>query len=181
MGPEGAPGPAGPAGPGCGDCSGCGGTTPPKKYVGQLVIDGLNTPTEPSLLFAVRVGVKNSGASGTGGGGGAGKAEFEDFGVLKPVDELSPKLMLATANGKHFTKGTIEIFGDDGPGGAPILTWELTDVLVSALDFSASGDAPSDSVTLSFSKVCSIYTGLDSGGKPANVKECWDIKQNKEP
>lgn len=40
---------------------------------------------------------------------------------------------------------------------------------------------PSDSVSLSYGKVCSIFTSLDSGGKPANVKECWDLKQNKEP
>jgi len=173
QGPQGPEGPQGPAG------TGGGGGTPARKYVAQMVIDGLNTPSEPSLLFAVVVGVSNAGSGGVGGGGGAGKASFQDFSLIKPIDELSPKLMLATANGRHFVKATIDVFGEDGPSSPPVLTWELNDVFVSSLAFAASGDVPSDSVSLNYSKVCSIFTGLDSSGKPANVKECWDIKQNK--
>lgn len=181
-GPEGAQGPQGPEGPQGPAGTGGGGGTPARKYVAQMVIDGLNTPSEPSLLFAVVVGVSNTvGVGGAGGGGGQGKASFQDFSVIKPIDELSPKLMLATANGRHFVKATIDVFGEEGPSSPPVLTWELNDVFVSSLAFAASGDVPSDSVSLSYSKVCSIFTGLDSSGQPANVKECWDIKQNKAP
>lgn len=176
-GPQGPQGPEGPQGPGGG-----GGGAPARAFAAQLVIDGLNTPSEPSLLYAVSVGVSNTGASGgAGGGGGAGKAAFQDFSLIKPVDVLSPKLMLATAKGVHYTKATIDVFGEDGPGSPTVFTWELSDVFVSSLSFAAGGDVPSDSVSLSYSKVCSIYTGLDSEGKPANVKECWDVKLNKEP
>jgi type VI secretion system secreted protein Hcp len=144
------------------------------------VIDGLNTV--PAPLYAVSVGVSHSGSSGggTGGGGAAGKANFQDFAVTKPLDELSPKLMVACATGKHFQKATIEVFGEAGPGSPPILTWELADVLVSSLSFGAGGDTPTDNVTLSFSKVCSIYAGLDSGGKLAEVKECFDLGTGKQ-
>ena len=172
QGAQGADGPQGPAGPAGG------GTTPTRKFVGQIVIEDLNPPSEPSLLFGVSIGVKNTGGA-LGGGGGAGKAVFDDFAVVKPIDALSPQLMVATATGEHFKKATIEIFGPDGPSGAPVLTWELNDVLISGVEFSASGDEPSDTVTLSYAKVCSIFDGLDAAGKPVHVKECYDLKTGK--
>jgi type VI protein secretion system component Hcp len=169
-GPQGPQGPEGPQGPGGG-----GGTA--RKFAAQIVIEELNT--EPAMLFALSVGVSNSGSLGFGGGGGAGKATFQDFSMIKPVDELSPKLMLATATGKFFKKATIDVFGEGGPGSPPIMTWELQEVLVSSLQFSAGGDVPADSLSLSYAKVCSIYAGLDSGGRLVNVRECYDIKGNK--
>ncbi len=190
-GPQGAPGPAGPAGPEGvqgppgpegpqGPAGSGGGGTPAPTYVAQLMIDGLSTPNQPSLLFAVSVGVTNTVSIGGGGGAGAGKANFQDFSLLKPIDELSPKLLLATANGRHFPKATIDVF-ENGPGSPTVLTWELQEVFVSSLSFSASGGGPSDSVTLVYGKVCSIYTGTDGGGKPVEVKECWDVSRNREP
>ncbi len=170
-GPMGAQGPEGPQGP-----AGSGGGSA-RKFAAQIVIEDLNT--EPAMLFALSVGVSNTGSSSSGGGGGAGKASFQDFSMIKPVDPLSPKLMLATATGKHFKKATIEVFSEEGPGTPPFMTWELEDVFVSSLSFSAGGDIPADSITLSYAKVCSIYTGPDSGGKPANVKECYDLKAQK--
>jgi type VI secretion system secreted protein Hcp len=169
-GPQGPQGPEGPQGPGGG-----GGTA--RKFAAQIVIEDLNS--EPAMLFALSVGVSNTGDAAYGGGGGAGKATFQDFSMIKPVDELSPKLMLATATGKHFKKATIDVFGEDGPGAPPIMTWELQDVLVSSIQFSAGGDVPADSISLSYAKVCSIFTGTDSGGKPVNVRECYDIKAQK--
>ena len=175
-GPEGPQGPPGPAG-GSG-----GGGTPAKQVVGQMVIAGLNAPADPSSVFSVSIGVTNSGSSSGGGGGGAGKAVFGPFGVLKPVDALSPKLMLAAANGKHYTKATIEIFGDGGSGAPPVLTWELSDVLVSSFTFETNGGGElCDEVTFSYSKVCSVFEGVDDQGKPTGkVEECWDLKLNKD-
>jgi type VI secretion system secreted protein Hcp len=146
--------------------------------VGQIVIDSLNTPDDPSPVFSVNTGVTNAASDPGGGGGGAGKAVFEPFAVLKPIDALSPKLMLATATGKHYAKATIEIFGEGGGGAPPILTWELSDVIVSAFGFTTSGDQPCDTVSLSFAKVCSIFDGVDDKGKPTGkVEECWDLKK----
>jgi type VI protein secretion system component Hcp len=87
--------------------------------------------------------------------------------------------MIATATGEHLKRATIEVFGEGGPTSDPILTWELLDVFVSAFDFSASGDAPADSIALRYAKVCMTYEGPDAGGKPANVRECYDVKANK--
>lgn len=170
QGPEGPQGPAGPAGGGAG--------TAAPKIVGRLVVDGLNTDADPSPVLSVRIGVKVVGDLSAGGGGGAGKPDFEDFGLLKPIDALSPKLLVAAAAGRHFTKATIEVFGAEGASAAPVLTWELTDVFVSSFDFSVS-DTPADAITLAYGKVCSSFEGQDAGGKPVVVKECYDVKGGK--
>ena len=179
QGPEGPAGPMGPEGPAGAPGSGGGGTSG-KQVVGQLVIDGLNDPATPSPVFSVGISIANTVDTTGGGGGGAGKAVFEPFAVLKPIDTLSPRLMLATATGKHYQKATIEIFGEGGASATPILTWELTDVLVSSFGFSTTADQPCDAVSLSFSKVCSIFEGVDDQGKPTGkVEECFDLKTGK--
>ena len=176
MGPEGPQGPPGPAG------GGGGGGTPAKQVVGQMVIAGLNDPADPSSVFSVSIGVTNSSSASGGGAGGAGKAEFGPFAVLKPIDGLSPKLMLAAANGKHYPKATIEIFGAGGSGTPPILTWELSDVLVSTFTFQTNGGGElCDAISFSYAKVCSIFEGVNDQGKPTGkVEECWDLKLNKD-
>ena len=179
QGPEGPAGPMGPEGPTGPSGAGGGSGATGKLVVGRLVIEGLNDPASPSPVFSVGISIANTAETTGGGGGGAGKAVFEPVDVLKPIDALSPKLMLATATGKHYAKATIEILGEGGAG-TPLLTWELTDVLVSAFGFSTSGDEPCDAVSLSFSKVCSIFEGVDDQGKPTGkVEECFDLKTGK--
>jgi type VI secretion system secreted protein Hcp len=167
MGPQGPPGSGGGHGAG-------------NEIVGQLVIDGINDASTASPVYSVKIGVTNAGTAGGGGGGGAGKATFEPFVVLKPIDAASPKLMLATATGKHFTKATIDIFGEGGSASPPILTWELTDVLVSAFGFNTKRDLPSDEVSLSYGKVCSIFEGVDDQGhSTGKVEACFDLGAGK--
>jgi len=170
MGPQGPQGPAGPPGSG-------GGHGTDNEILGQLVIEGINDPSTPSEVFSVKIGVTN--AAGTGSGGGAGKATFSDFVILKPVDSSSPKLMLAVATGKHYNKATIDIFGEGGSSAAPILTWELSEVIVSSFSFSTMHDRPADRVSLSYGKVCSIFEGTDDKGHPTPVEACFDLGTGK--
>jgi len=168
MGPQGPTGPPGSGGGHGGD----------SEIVGQLVIDGINDASTPSDVFSVKIGVTNPADLGTGGG--AGKATFEPFVILKPIDMSSPKLMLAVATGKHFNKATIDIFGEGGSSAAPILTWELTEVLVNAFSFSTKRDHLADQVTLSYGKVCSIFEGVDDQGHPTGkVEACFDLRGGK--
>jgi type VI protein secretion system component Hcp len=178
-GPQGPGGPSGPPGP-PGDCAaGGGGSARDPKIIGRITIDGLGKPGEGSSLFSVKIGVKVAGLGGFGSGGGAGKATFEDFELLKPVDSLSPQLLVATATGEHFREATIEIFGEGGPGAPAVLTWELKDVIVSGFDFTVTGEGVADTFTLFYSQVCSVFDGTDDAGKPVHVKECYDVKASK--
>ena len=183
QGAEGPPGPAGPEGPagppGPPGAGGGSGASSKPAVVGRLVIDGLSGPDEASPVYSVQVGITNA-AEPIGGGGASGRALFGPFAVLKPIDKVSPKLMLATAKGQHYPKATIEIFGEEGKDAPPILTWELSEVLVTEFRFATSAGQPCDAVSLWFSKVCSIFEGVDDSGKPTGkVEECWDLKTGK--
>jgi type VI secretion system secreted protein Hcp len=171
MGPQGPQGPTGPAGSG-------GGHGTESEILGQLVIEGINDASSPSDVFSVKIGV-SAASSGTGGGG-AGRATFSDFVVVKPVDAASPKLMLGVATGKHFTKATIAVFGEGGSAAAPILTWELSEVIVSSFGFSTMHDRPADQVSLAYGKVCSIFEGTDDQGhSTGKVEACFDLGTGK--
>jgi len=178
QGPAGADGPAGPQGPqGPAGPAGSGGGGARKEIVGQLVIEGLNDASTASQVFSVDIGVTNTVDTGTGGGGGAGKAVFQPFKILKPIDAASPKLMLACASGKHYTKATIDIFGDGGTKAPPILTWELSEVIVSSFSFNTKHDELADAVQLSYAKVCSTFDDPDQ--PPGKVEACFDLTTGK--
>ena len=147
------------------------------EIVGQLVIDGINDTSTPSDVFSVKIGVTNTASAGGGSGGGAGKTTFEPFVVLKPIDAASPKLMLACASGKHYTKATIDIFGDGGTKAPPILTWELSEVIVSSFSFNTKHDELADAVQLSYAKVCSTFDDPDQ--PPGKVEACFDLTTGK--
>jgi type VI secretion system Hcp family effector len=177
QGPAGADGPAGPQGPqGPAGPAGTGGGGAKKEIVGQIVIEGLNDAS-PSEVFSVDIGVTNITETGTGTGGGAGKAAFQPFKILKPIDAASPKLMLACASGKHYPKAKIDIFGDGGSKAPPILTWELSEVIVSSFSFSTKHDELADAVQLSFAKVCSVFDDPDQ--PPGKVEACFDVTTGK--
>ena len=175
IGPEGPAGPMGPQGPPGPPGSG-GGHGGAPEIVGELVIDGINGPSTPSDVYSVKIGVSTP----TSSGGAAGKATFEPFVILKPIDVASPKLMLACATGTHLPKATIDIFGEGGRTAPPILTWELTEVLVSSFGFNTKRDEPTDEVSLSYRKVCSIFEGVDDKGQPTGkVEACFDLQLGK--
>ncbi len=95
-----------------------------------------------ALSFATTQG----GTHATGGGGGAGKVSVHDISITKEVDKASPKLSLACANGTHIKKATITL----RKAGKVYLTYTLTDVLISSVQFSGSGggeDVPMESIT----------------------------------
>ena len=107
--------------------------------------------------------------------------------VVRPFNTYGPHQrtdgeggVVAIFCGRALAGEPIEVFGDGGASAPPVLTWQLNDVIVTALDFSGSGDIPSDSIALSYGRVCWVYTGQDSSGRPTNVRGCWDVKANKE-
>ena len=167
-GPAGPPGPAGPAGPG-------GYGRGARTVIARLTVDEGGSTKNVSDVFAVKVGVKNTIPLG-GGGGGVGKAVFEDFVVVKPLDAQSPRLLVATATGKHFPSVKIEIF-DDGPNGAPpALTWELKDAVLTAFNFTTHGQEPADAVSFGYREVCSSFEGQSSDGSSSGpVTACYDV------
>ena len=128
-------------------------------------------------------GVSNSGSAHTGGGAGAGKANVQDLSFTKYVDKSTPDLLLASCNGKHFTKATL-IVRKAGEKPLEYLTITMTEVLITSVSTGGSGgeDRLTENVTLNFAKVEYDYTPTNedgAGGTP--IPFIWDIQNNIAP
>jgi type VI secretion system Hcp family effector len=136
--------------------------------VGELVIDGLNTPSDASPVFSVKVGIANP-------------RDLTDkpFTVSKAIDKASPNLYKACAKGEHFKRVTLEMRGssEQGRDHLPILTWVLTDVVISDLEVGSSRSEPGDTVGFAFAQVCAIFEG--AGSRSGRVEQCWDQTANR--
>jgi len=140
-----------------------------KKYKGKIELDSYS------------VSVAQSSTQASGSGGGAGKCRWQDLHLTKKMDVASPKLMLACASGKHFTKATLYCRKAGGEQ-EDFCVWNLTDVLVSSFQSGGHGHSeilPVDQFSLGFGKIIMEYGVQDATGKVGKkVKAGWDLKSN---
>jgi type VI protein secretion system component Hcp len=161
-GPQGATGPEGPQGP-----PGSTATTPARQVTGQFFFDNNPAAAVPIYGFNLSNTVAHSGT--VGGGIVTSKPDFEDFGVLKDIDQLSVRVWEAAALGRNIQRADIQIFT---PGGTqPLVSYRLDDVLITSVHFDTG---PIEHFTLSFSKIC---TTVFAGGPGSTT--CFDLRLNK--
>ena len=127
-------------------------------------------------------GVSQSGSMAHGGGGGEGKASFNDFNFTHHIDKASPVLLKACATGEHIKEATITV-RKAGKGQQEFLILKMTDVLITSVNPSGSGDsaATAEAVAMQSSKVDLEYKPQKADGSlDAGVHFKYDIKGNKE-
>lgn len=130
-----------------------------------------------SFSWGVSNAAKNSGSAGRAG---AGRATFSDFNFTAITSKASPLLMLNTASGKRLKSAVVTGSRSSGDRSQEFIKIELTDVLVSSYEQSASSEAPIESASLSFAKVQFSYTSQTASGAPGTTTTAgWDIRANK--
>ena len=104
---------------------------------------------------------------GAAGGAGPGKPSCGEFKLTKRIDRASPPLLLATMSGKHFQKAEIH-FRRSSESSEAFLKYELQNVMVSSLGESGGSgdDAPTESLSLNFTKATIMYSPMNVDGKP---------------
>jgi type VI secretion system secreted protein Hcp len=149
VGPQGPPGVSVPAGDG----------TPVLNYDVYMSLDEIQgeSTTENYENWIELTGVEFGGSqtigSGTGGAGNTGKTTLNDFVVKKSYDSSSKPLFQSLLNGRHIEKGKI-VFVTRGESPTPILTIELTEVMVADYNF----DNAFETIALNFAKIETTYT-----------------------
>jgi type VI secretion system secreted protein Hcp len=156
-----------------------GGELPGNRTSGHVVIDSIQGGDSPGTLnIAVESwswGVTQTSTGGHGGGGGEGRAELKDLTITKTVDKASPVLMQKCASGAHLPQVTLTV---DRPGGDSHLFLEikLTDVIITAVSPSGSGDAlPMEEVSFNYDRIQMKYSPRD-GSTP--VQGSWNQVTN---
>lgn len=99
-------------------------------------------------------------------GGPVGKVKMEDIHFIMPVNKASGKLLLACANGEHFTTATL-ICRKAGGGQQEYLKILLTSVYVSSFHTGGGDDAaivPVDEFSLNFQQIEHDYREQKADG-----------------
>jgi type VI secretion system secreted protein Hcp len=125
-------------------------------------------------------GMSQSGTTHMGPGGGSGKASFQDLSITHYIDKCSPNLMLACANGKHFSEALLTV-RKAGEKPLEYLKITMTDLIITSVTTGGSGgeDRLTENVSLNFAKFKVEYTPQKKDGSgDAPITIGWDIAGN---
>ncbi|MGE0756465.1 MAG: Hcp family type VI secretion system effector [Pirellulaceae bacterium] len=111
-----------------------------------------------------------------------GDVILEDVNCTKEVDKSSPKLTEAICNGKVIPKVEIHVTASyTDAGRVTYFAYELTNVLITNYDISASGQSeqvPSEDFSLNFEEIRVTYTENDSKGKKkGQLDYSWKVEE----
>lgn len=116
-------------------------------------------------LNSFQFGVGRAVSSGAGGQTRESTApSISEIVVTKVNDASSPKLYEDSLAGAFDTAVTIEMTQTTKKGTETYLKIELTDCGISGYSISSGGDAPSESLSLNFTKIVYTPTPLDNKG-----------------
>jgi type VI secretion system secreted protein Hcp len=135
---------------------------------------------EEIQVLAWSWGMSQSGTTHMGPGGGSGKVAVQDLSFTHFIDKSSPNLMLACANGKHFSEALLTV---RKAGEKPLEYLKITmhDLIVTSCTTGGSGgeDRITENVSLNFAKFKVEYTPQKKDGSgDAPVTIGWDIAGN---
>jgi len=135
---------------------------------------------EEIQLLAWSWGMSQSGTTHVGTGAGSGKVNVQDLSFTHYIDKVSPNLMLACANGKHFSEALLTV-RKAGEKPLEYLKITMTDLIVTSVTTGgSSGESQlTENVSLNFAKFKVEYTPQKKDGSgDAPVTVGWDIAGN---
>ena len=122
-------------------------------------------------------GAQTSTVSATTGSG-AGKVSLSDLNLTIEFDKSSPKLMQALTKGQHIESATLAGV-KSGAGNANYFTMALTEVFIASLQYSASGEVPMVSLSLTYKTFQFDYFSQDAEGTVTNAGTAkYDVTTN---
>lgn len=105
------------------------------------------------------------------------RPSFSEVVFTKTLDISSNDIIGAMVKGKSLGLVKISFVRDDGADGFNYLTYELSDVLISSYSASSGGETPSESVSLNFAKIKTVYKKLASDHSDSGENEFeYDLK-----
>lgn len=109
----------------------------------------------------------------------ASEPSISEVVLTKMMDTSSVKLFTEACTGKTGKEVTIDLVTTGSPGQL-YMQYTLTDVLVSGYSLSSGGDRPSESISLSFTKIETKYIPYDSKNEPMTaITASYDLSTTK--
>jgi type VI secretion system secreted protein Hcp len=116
------------------------------------------------------------------GGGTAVRVSMSDLVITKMLDKATPKLMLATCDGKKIPEAIL-VLRKSGSEGFEYLKITMHNVYVTSVATGGSQgeDRPTESISLNLSKVEVVYTQQKADGSAGEKTTFgWDFEGNEE-
>lgn len=111
-------------------------------------------------------------------GSGAGKVSLSDLNMTIEFDKSSPKLLQGLTKGQHFPTATLAAV-KAGAGNANYFTMALTEAFIASLQYSASGEVPMCSLSLTYKTFQMDYFTQDAEGTVTNAGTAkYDVTTN---
>ena len=112
-------------------------------------------------------------------GSGGGKVSLSDLNLMIHFDSSSAKLLKGLTIGTHYATATLAAQKSGASGGANYMTIDLTEVFISSLQLSASGDVPSASLSLTYKSYTYNYFQQKADGTVTNAgTTSYDVTTN---
>jgi type VI secretion system secreted protein Hcp len=127
-------------------------------------------------------GVDNPASFAIGQGGQATQAHIASINIQKHCDKSSVALYKACTTGKHIPSGTLSCLKLDGDSRVEYLKIDLTDIMVSGLQWSGSGGEHlvHENVSLVFAEFKQAYKlQQDAGSAGGNTDFGYNIQTSK--
>ncbi len=130
-----------------------------------------------SLSWGVGRGI--STVSGSTNNREASEPSVSEVAIVKAFDSSSPKLFTEACTGNAGKTVKIDLTTTGSPG-ATYCTYTLTNALISSYSVSTGGDRPTESVSISFTKLEFKFTPYDDKNKAGTpVTVSYDLSTTK--
>ena len=145
-----------------------------EQVIGDVTINSFSNEVHPTIdIYAYNWGESATTTSvGPGGGGGIGKSEFQDFTIVKLVDQYSPLFATACATGFRFHDIPVVVKTKEGT-----MTYRLQDAVCTLDKHGASGQKeqlPLEEVSFTYRAIEWIFTPK----KGDTLRRCFDREDN---
>ena len=130
-----------------------------------------------SLSWGVGRGINT--VSGSTANREASEPSVSEVSIVKMFDSSSPKLFTEACSGNQGKTVKIDLVTTGNPG-VTFCTYTLTNALISSYSVSSSGDRPTESISISFTKLefkFTPYDGTNKAGTPVTVS--YDMSTTK--
>ena len=129
--------------------------------------------------FNLGVG-RSISTSGGGNDRDTSNPSFSEVTFTKSTDIASSDLFIQAVCGSSLGKAEIHFVQTSGNSGDQVyLKYELDQAIVSSYSISSSGERPSESFSLNFTKITKQYDAFDGDKKKTGTPRKWDLMANK--
>jgi type VI secretion system secreted protein Hcp len=110
----------------------------------------------------------------------AGRPQFSEMTFSKMTDQSTPALFAACSGGTKLGDAKLHIGRNEGGNFMPLMTYTLTNAMISGISTSGGGGIPSDSFAINYTKIKSEFTQQNPDSTKKGVAPFgWDLEANK--